>query len=343
MDFPPLPRQGQPPFVRPDMSQVVDEQARTMLGEGASYVGGHAINLNTLLEGFEPDVDLAASVKEIEFIPPMIQPYGCGPVAPADWVVLHTYNRIIEMRHGTRMDDQGLVLSDELFNYCYQEAFRELNRKQVSSPQERSEIIEGHFRILTPQLWHRHLFPFGTYAYANTSSMDTSIRQTLHMGRDASKHMINPYSVSHADILYLCNTSGYLDRYMRIIAILLWAKREDTNLLIYRRFRSDKPTEMRSRSETIDGFFTLERHLHVFGSIWLHIEVMRSNKQQVGGNWSEKLKELESWFHEMTTDFNVNRDVLERHIRHLTLRSMTGSLSGIQNFFRSTSHVSDSK
>ena len=44
---------------------------------------------------------------------------------------------------------------------------------------------------------------------------------------------INPHSVTAADILYLCNTTNYLERYMYIIGIIIWAKRYGCNLLRY--------------------------------------------------------------------------------------------------------------
>lgn len=47
--------------------------------------------------------------------------------------------------------------------------------------------------------------------------------------------MYNHYSVTMADVLYLCNTTGYLDRYTYMIGILIWAKRHGYNLLVHRR------------------------------------------------------------------------------------------------------------
>ena len=43
--------------------------------------------------------------------------------------------------------------------------------------------------------------------------------------------MINPYAVACADILYLCNTGGYLERFVYIVGIIMWAKRNGVNLL----------------------------------------------------------------------------------------------------------------
>jgi hypothetical protein len=42
--------------------------------------------------------------KNVELCNPMVRPYGCGPVAPADWVVLRTYQKIVELRDEIRFD-----------------------------------------------------------------------------------------------------------------------------------------------------------------------------------------------------------------------------------------------
>ena len=354
-----------------------ENKKAALLERGISSVGDACVHIGELLRGFDPGKNLAEDVKQIEFIPPMVRPYGCGPVAPADWVVLHTYDRIIEMRAGTRMDDDGLVLNDEVCMYCYQEALWEIQqaasgaapsastskggtkRARVAAAEERpkegekptrpvvplsamtrANIILGHFRMITPHMWHRYMFPFGTFVYHNNSSLRPDLKATLVAGRDPGRNLINPYSVSHTDILYLCNTTGYLDRFMRMIGILLWAKKNDTNLLLYRDWDEAGGGGNGRRSDDCQ-FFTLERYLHVFGSIYLHITVMTSNKQQVGGNWAQKLAELETLFREMVVEFAVNRELLVARVRDLTVRNMASSLTGIQNFFRTASHVMD--
>lgn len=57
-----------------------------------------------------------------EMMTPLVRPYGCGPVAPADWLVLRTYQRIVEMRDEMRMDEDGLCIGDRTFKRRYQQA-----------------------------------------------------------------------------------------------------------------------------------------------------------------------------------------------------------------------------
>ena len=261
----------------------------------------------------------------------MIRPYGCAPVAPQDWVVLRTYARIVEMREGTRMDDNGVVLCDRDVKRFYQSGGRPAPPPDPGGQAEarggerdrpsfldrgapgtvaRVAIIEMSFRSMLDKLWHRYMFPFGTFMYntppASAGKTETTYRETLQAGRTDAKHVINPYSVALADILYLCNTAGYLERFAYIMCVILWAKRENCNLLHHRRYHG---TEVR-RLSRLDQFLTLEKHMHLFGSIWLHIHVMQSNKEQVGGNWNEMVQNLESLGNQLAAEFNVNRDLV---------------------------------
>ena len=185
--------------------------------EGISTVGGATINIQRLLGGFYPSNDIARDMKEIEMVAPMIRPYGCGPVAPQDWVVLRTYAKIIELREGVRMDTSGTVLCDRDFKRFYQEAIRQM--ASTNTVMGRVNAIEIAFRSMLDKLWHRYMFPFGTFLYVtpptSAGKTETTFKEGLHTGKDA-KCLINPHSVALADVLYLCNTAGYLERFVYI-------------------------------------------------------------------------------------------------------------------------------
>lgn len=323
-----------------------DERRRVRRAEDrVSTVADVPINVRELLDraDFRPGHDVAKDVGRIEMVASMMRPYGCGPVAPQDWVVLRNYAKIAEMREGVRMDDQGVTLCDRDFKRCYQAAEAEL--RPGTTVEQRTATIELAFRPLLDKLWHRYLFPFGTFAYAAPASgagrTETDYRDTLRQG---DSRYINPYSVAHADILYLCNTQGYLERFVYIIGILLWARRNNFNLLHHRRYRggvgANGQLEVR-RLSRLDQFLTLEKHLHVFGSIWLHLHVMQSNKQQVGGNWSQMMQNLECLGRELMADFNVDRELVEARVKDMTIRSMAGSLECLNKFFRGANRVAD--
>ena len=66
--------------------------------------------------------------KNVELCNPMVCPYGCGPVAPADWVVLRTYQKIVELRDEMRFDTMGITQGDQTFKRRYQQALRDIRK-----------------------------------------------------------------------------------------------------------------------------------------------------------------------------------------------------------------------
>jgi hypothetical protein len=96
--------------------------------------------------------------------------------------------------------------------------------------------VHKAFEYLNDKFWHRYLFPFGCFQWEE-------IPVTTHNGwKDWADGMckrderyVNIYSVTAADILYLCNTVGYLERFIYIVGVILWAKKHGCNLLRYDR------------------------------------------------------------------------------------------------------------
>ena len=152
---------------------------------------------------------------------------------------------------------------------------------------------------------------------------------------------MNPYSVTAADILYLCNTGGYMDRFIYLIGIIMWAKRNGLNLLHHMRPNHSKPGQCHKQNR-LDHFYTLEKHLHVFGSIALHMWVMETNKQDVGGNWMETLETLHRLNVELTNEFGVDLNMIESHTKSMTIRAMNSNIMGLKQFFVKAARVSES-
>ena len=156
------------------LSKKNDEQAREInRDKGISYVAGVYIEFTNLLRDFHIEnkdpVDMA---DKIEMVTPLMRPYGCGPVAPDSWVVLRTYQRIVEVRDEIRMDDSGLAIGDRTFKRSYQLAQAEARRlRGTTDLAERALTIEPAFRYISDKLWHRYLFPFGTFTYRMPSNV----------------------------------------------------------------------------------------------------------------------------------------------------------------------------
>lgn len=334
---------------RKEPIDVVNNREVDLHKVGISLVGHVQINIRNLLNPFNPTADIAHDVSQLELLTPLVRPYGCGPVAPEDWMVLRTYGRIIEVRDGLRMDDSAVTVCDRDFKRFYQEAVRSIGSKSdKDSPSFVITTIENNFRGVMDKLWHRYMFPFGSFAYHTNIQGGHSndlgpYKKHMHMGaatgRDGARLMINPYSVSYADILYLCNTIGYPQRFLYTTGIILWAKKMGVNLLLHRRYDNNNNMVFNH----LDRFYTLEKYLHVFGSIWLHIQVLQSNKWDVGGGWAETRASLEDIYQQMLKEFDVNRELLEVCVQNMTLKDVNTNVNFIQSFFRSASRLSDSK
>lgn len=231
---------------------------------GTSYVAGKEIDIGGLLAHFHVnEADPVDMADKIEMVTPLMRPFGCGPVAPSRWLVLRTYQRIIEVRDETRMDDNGLAIGDRTFKRCYQRAQRELVDEKMlhESVLDRAGTVEPSFRYITDKLWHRYLFPFGTFIYqvpTNGGKFETNWRKYMLSAQRDNHLVMNPYSVTAADVLYLCNTGGYLDRYLYLIGIILWAKRHGVNLLMHVRPKHSRPGACHKASR-LDRFYTLPR------------------------------------------------------------------------------------
>lgn len=313
-----------------------DAEANWARMRGISYVAGKELAIKQLLGGFWPTDNVADDIRRIEMITPFIRPHGCGPVAPQDWLVLRTYAKILEMRDETRMDDAGLAIGDRTFKRCYQTAMEDMASTPgaASNASKKAEIIQAAFRPIMDKMWHRYLFPFGTYSIkANTtgnSKYETDFKKNMSVN---SKAMMNKYSVTAADILYLCNTGGYMERFIYIIGVIMWAKRHGFNLLHHRHSTNS--------INKLDEYYTLEKHLHVFGSILLHQWVMESNKLDVGGNWGDILVALQGLLSEAISDFGLDKNTFESRVKDLTIKSVNGSFSDITSHFNKAVRIQE--
>lgn len=310
--------------------------------------------------------DIAATIELFELL---VRPYGCGPMAPSNWVVFRTYQKIVEMRDELRMDEEGFMHGDRTFKRCYQSCLRTMARFNLLSPEEQKTVtaagwkghrfttddplflgpvrapsfnVEHTFRFLMDKFWHRYLLPFGCYAYEKSTQTVGAGWERWKASLISSKTgiLMNPYSVTAADILYLCNTSGYLDRLVYIVGIILWAKKEGgVNLL-----RHVSPQPRDTSSEAFDRFMTMEKHLHLFGSIYMHRKVLEMNNQLVTHNWKDTIALLSGFLTESYSRFGLSRDSLNRDIDNMIVDNpKANTLTNIQAFFPNAARIGGSE
>ena len=84
--------------------------------------------------------------ENIELLVPLIRPYGCGPVAPSDDIVLRTYDKILELRDEIRFTELGLAVGDRTFVRCYQRALRDKARYEMAPDGLKREADNAKFK-----------------------------------------------------------------------------------------------------------------------------------------------------------------------------------------------------
>ena len=319
----------------------------------------------------------------VEMLVPLIRPYGCGPVAPSDDMVLRTYDRILEVRNEMRFTELGLAIGDRTFKRCYQQACRDKARYLNASDAMQKDAdkagykgvrfvfdntkhtsdgvtypgirragtgevpdgvlrkpeyaVQKAFEYLSDKNWHRYMFPFACFFYekAPKTGMWKDWTAGLVCGRNED-YSVNPYSVTAADVLYLCNTIGYLERYIYIIGIILWAKSYGCNLL---RFASRPGCN--TKDTHFRRFVTLERHFYMFGSIHMHRRVLEANRQDVGGNWDEVMERLELLETTCCQNFSVPKNTLSSDFDNTIIRKTRTNLTMLAQVFPKCGKISD--
>lgn len=300
----------------------------------------------------------------IELLDPLIRPYGCGPMAPTTWVVLRTYQKIVEWRDEIRMDEKGAVIGDRSFKCAYQTCMRNMVRyKALSTAEQKTATdagwkgyrptpddpmflgpiraptfcIEHTFRSVMDKFWHRYLLPFGCFAYEKntlTGAGWNDWRDHHISSKGAGQHM-NPCAVTAADILYLCSTDGYLDRFVYIVGIINWARSMGVNIL-----RHVSPPPRDANTDQYDRFMTMDKHIHLFGSIYMHRKVIEINSPMIF-NATEQIALLTHLQDKIYANFGLNKNTLNRDLDNMIVTEPSGrvSLSNVQQFFPNTMRV----
>jgi hypothetical protein len=303
-------------------------------------------------------------IKHIEHLDPLIRPYGCGPVAPANWLVLRTYQKIIELRDEIRCDEFGLVVGDRTMKRCYQQAMRDIKRYEAASPALRVQAdaagtkgvpappvlgesvgrirspvaaVENAFAYIMDKHWHRYVLPFGCYfIHKPTTESRGWTEWKTYMATSArcntNNLLINPCAVTAADVLYLCNTVGYMKRFTFVVGIIIWAMQKGVNILRHTRRHTDSHYRL---------YMTLEKLLHLFGSIYMHRKVLESNDNVVAGNWTDTINLLVELEKQCYSMFNLKPHSLTYYLDNMVVETIRGSPSALVNVFPKTSKITD--
>lgn len=199
----------------------------------------------------------------------------------------------------------------------------EIDRQPLSIIRSPKYAILKAFLPILDKCWHRFMFPMGCYILDRGVNNENSGEVWKDWAADMLQHQtggtsyVNPYSVAAADILYLCNVRGYLDRLLYSLIVIEWAKERGVNLLIHRRARTNEDGSYNNWADLEDGispaeqFISIEKHLHVFGCIKNHLEVLQNNYTNVGGFWDEKLKQLKKLYHSLQSQFHISQGYLD--------------------------------
>lgn len=101
-------------------------------------------------------------------------------------------------------------------------------------------------------------------------------------------------------MLYLLVTQNYYDRYIRFVNLLIWCQNRGCNLLKYYNHN-------RCRDPDLAQLVTLERHLHLFGSLVTFIEVLRETNTDNKFPLADKIiKELDNLLRRCVVDFGCD-------------------------------------
>lgn len=153
------------------------------------------------------------------------------------------------------------------------------------------DMVNNHF-------WHRYMLPFGCYFYTEVST-----DATQHGWRDwkAGLHSvsggrlyISPFSVTYADLLNMAVSAPYMLRFKEFITSLLYILQREgdggsCNILRYHRRRGYN-TDISFRR-----FVTMERYLHLLGSVYLmNRACMENNDENMGVGTENELNSLQS-------------------------------------------------
>lgn len=222
--------------------------------------------------------------REVEVVLAIRRPFGCSPIGPVQWMAFQSYDLIIEtveekVPNRDHLDCGHATMRRlrlELKNLKAREAAKqqgagaqvlpgvavepkqddELQRKEARKA-ARSRTRHIYEQLIAPYRachWHIWLCPIGPYIVSeNVTDSLTNI----------------PYAVCWADIVYLFHSVNYWQRFCDVYHTIMEYMKEGINILI----------------NPDDSWMTYMRYVHVFSSLYIHIQVLEKFNARIGGYW----------------------------------------------------------
>jgi hypothetical protein len=274
--------------------------------------------------------------REVEVVPRIRRPFGCSPIGPLSWMAIQSFDLIIEtceemiatrdhldFGHQTmrrlRLELKSILGLD---SKAQNKARKKKNRTQERSTDEEDdddELRKGRksarsrarhiFELLIfpyrHSHWHIWLCPIGPYIVDELSA----------------DSMINvQYAVCWADIVYLFHCKNYHRRFCDVYHTIMEYMRAGVNVLI----------------DPDDSWLTYMRYMHVFSSIYIHIQVMERYNARIGGNWDDVIDTMRNIQRDLHREWEMDSieiGLMAEQFSVENIRAMTGCGKGLSQVF----------
>ena len=231
------------------------------------------------------------------------------------------------------------LFSDGALRHC---------KRRIRSPQQ---AIRNAFKRILQSFWHLYMFPFGCFfltSKLNNKPSEVSPWKDWSDGMHKvtnnitdDQYMINPYSVTCADVLYLCHTQGYVERLGDLLGIISWAKHCGVNLLLHEN-RSDNQFGTIPRPDFCH-FAGLEKHMYMIGCINTHISILTEMNHFYGGTYGHAINILSNAEREIKKAFNFEPSSYQTITNQFIVKKMPNNVKMIQEVFSSAGKIKEKR
>lgn len=197
------------------------------------------------------------------------RPFGCSPIGPLSWMAFQSFDLIIETCEEMIPNRDHIDFGHATMRRLRLELKRDVLRRagesdNGGSDKEKRRALRAHTRKVFEQLiapyrrchWHYWLCPIGPYIAEDETNI--------------------PYAVCWADIVYLFHCKNYHERFCDVYWTIIEYMRQGVNILI----------------NPDDAWMTYMRYMHVFSSLYIHIQVLEKYNARIGGNWDDVIDRM---------------------------------------------------
>lgn len=201
----------------------------------------------------------------------------------------------------------------------------------LRSPQH---AVRKAFESINDGNWHRYMLPWGCYFMSDVPDSHRGWRKWKKALLSPSSRpdlFINPFAVTHVDVLYLISSTGYLERFHYFLGILRWAQKQKVDLLECR------PTKGCKSDTEFRRFLTQERYMHLIGSMQtLYCVIKEIHHSDVLERptpyWTGQADLIQDKLKEIQKLFPLSRTVMYI-FNYFMVRKLSGSLALLTQVF----------